>query len=88
MFDHVLGAGMYKKFLTQSNASGEEWASNVMDSVVKVQEVVSGIQELVSNIRSVQADGIDTNALAEACEEVNFCLQMHIVTCQHSCKCV
>ena len=70
---------MYKKFLTQSRASGEEWATKVMESVLKVQNVVSRIHSLVNNIQDMHVQqqqqgvglgAVNTEALALACEEV------------------
>ena len=43
----ILSKGMYKKFLAQSRNAGEEWACNVVRSVVKVQGIVSSIQLLI-----------------------------------------
>lgn len=62
--------GMYKKFLAQSNVSGEEWASKVMDSVVKVQDVVARIHTLIGNLQLVEMGGVNTKALADACAQV------------------
>ena len=61
---------MYKKFLTQSKVSGEEWASKVMDSVVKVQEVVARIHILIGNLQLMEIGGVNTKALADACAQV------------------
>lgn len=64
-------AGMYKKFLNQSNLSGEEWASKVVDSVVKVQAVVAGIHSLVEDVKRMGEDDEEAaRMLAEACRAV------------------
>lgn len=53
---------MYKKFLEQSQSSGEEWASKVVRSISNVKAAASRIRKLV--------DGIKSPAVAEACTEV------------------
>lgn len=53
---------MYKKFLEQSQSSGEEWASNAVRSISNVKAAASRIRKLV--------DGIQSPAVAEACTEV------------------
>lgn len=71
-------SGMYKKFLAQSNASGEAWAAKVMESVVNIQGTVSRIHSLVKDVQqrnassegSASDDGVDLHALAQACREV------------------
>lgn len=72
----ILSKGMYKKFLSQSRNAGEQWACKVVESVVKVQSVVSGIHALVEALRKKQqqqqqsASGINLSALSSACIEV------------------
>ena len=66
-------AGMYKKFLNQSNLAGEDWACKVVDSVVKVQAVVAGIHSLVDDVKRRGEEESDQVArmLARACSEVS-----------------
>ena len=76
----ILSKGMYKKFLSQSRNAGEEWACNVVHSVVSVQRVVACIHDLIRDmpswvvaegaVASQQPPAVCIASLAEACIEV------------------
>ncbi len=74
----ILSKGLYKKFLLQSRNAGEEWACNVVESVVKVQGLVLTIHELINEMPSWKkkegrASKVCMSSLADACIEVMEC---------------
>ena len=68
----ILSKGMYKKFLAQSRIDGEEWACKVVQSVTRVQQVVSCIHQLIQEMAVWEGRKMPINlsALSEACIEV------------------
>lgn len=59
-----------KRMPVWSRNEGEDWADKVVRSVTKVQQVVSGIHQLMQDMRSWNKDAVDLDALYEACIEV------------------